>query len=202
MPQAFRPAYTSANKQKYLHRDRLSLWHLRSVMEAIYRLLAQSEPKSVLDAGCGEGFVTKYLADRDPRLRLTGVDVSPEAIEYAQARFGDVARFCTGSVFTLPFSDNSFDTVVCSEVLEHINDAERAVQELKRVARRYVLITVPREPIFKWLNDFARAIKFSQDPEHVNFWTSKSFRLFVRTHFDDPVFARKHVIYQLALAKL
>lgn len=195
-------AYSSANQRKYTHKSRLYKWHVDAFLQEIYHLLAQTEAQSVLDAGCGEGFVTHYLAQQNPALRLTGMDLNPEAIAYAQDHFGDVAHFRTGSLYKLPFSDNSFDLVVCSEVLEHLEDTERAVSELKRVARRHVLITVPREPYFKWLNDLSRAVGISPDPGHVNFWTKTTFQTFINSHFSAPVFAWKHIVYQMALAEV
>ena len=195
-------AYSSANSQKYTHQNRLYQWHIQAFLQRVYQLLAQTEARSVLDAGCGEGFVTRYLAQQNPALRLTGMDLSKEAIAYAQDHFGHLAHFRTGSLYKLPFSDNSFDLVVCSEVLEHLDDTDRAVSELKRVARRHVLITVPREPYFKWLNDFSRALGISPDPGHVNFWTKTTFQEFIRSHFNAPSFAWKHVIYQMALAEV
>lgn len=199
MPAHFSEPYTSANKQKYSRSSRIAQWHLRSVMEAIYQLIAQTGGASVLDAGCGEGFVTDYLARRDSSLRLTGVDRSRKAIAYAEDMFGERARFRMGNLYKLPFSDNSFDVVLCSEVLEHLDDADLATRELIRVARRHVVITVPNEPYFTWLNDLARALGISMDPGHVNFWTKSSFKAFICSHFDNPVFSRKHIIYQLAL---
>ncbi len=193
-------AHTSANHQKYTHPNRLYQWHLHAFLEQVYQLLDRTEAQSVLDAGCGEGFVTSYLAQQNPQLRLTGVDLNPEAIVYAQEHYGDRASFRTGSLYKLPFSDNSFDTVLCSEVLEHLDDTTRAVDELKRVARRHVLITVPREPYFKFFNDIGRRLGVSPDPGHVNFWTKKTFQQFIKNHFDAPIFAWKHVIYQMALA--
>ena len=117
--------YNTANKKKYLRRDIVSRWHLRSVMESVYSLVADTNPKTLLDAGCGEGFVSKYIADRDPSLEIIGVDLSLDAIRYAQDNFGDIARFKAGSILALPFADNTFDTVVCSEVLEHVSEVER-----------------------------------------------------------------------------
>ena len=193
-------APSSTNAEKYGRRDSILRWHRGAVMGAIYRLVEQTGSRSVLDAGCGKGFVTRYLADQDPTLRLTGVDVRQEAIAFAQDNFPGVARFQTGSLYKLPFSDNSFDAVVCSEVLEYVHDVDRALQELKRVSRRYVLITAPNEPYYKWANDFARAIRFGSDPGHVNFWTHQAFKAVIRKHFHVLAFERKHVIYQLALA--
>lgn len=192
-------SYRSANHHKYTFKNGLYSWHLRVFMERMYELLAASNAQSVLDAGCGEGFVVDFLSAKDPTLRLTGLDLSEEAVAYASARFGGKARFRTGSIYKLPFSDNSFDTILCSEVLEHLDDPARAIKEMKRVARNYVLITVPLEPYFQWLNNMGQWLGVSVDPGHVNFWTKSSFQSFIREHFEAPVFSWKH-IYQLALA--
>ena len=192
--------YNRSNRQKHSRKDPISRWHVRSVMEVLYQLVESTNPKTVLDAGCGEGFVSHYLATRNGSISITGVDVQPQAIEFAKKNFGEVATYQVASLYSLPFSDNSFDTVVCSQVLEHLDDVEAAVAELKRVARRFVVITVPREPYFKCINDLARAIRFSDDPGHVNFWTSSDFQVFMRGHFKQPRFTRKHVIYQLSVA--
>lgn len=192
--------YNRANKQKHSRKDPISRWHVRSIMEVIYQLVESTNPKAVLDAGCGEGFVSQYLAMRNGSMSITGVDVQPQAIEFAEKNFGETVNYRLGSLYALPFSDNSFDTVVCSQVLEHLDDVETAMAELKRVARRFVVITVPREPYFKLVNDFARAIRFSDDPGHVNFWTSSDFQKFMGVHFKQPRFVRKHVIYQFSVA--
>lgn len=192
----------SANAEKHERTDPVSRWHLRAFKDAIYCLVQRTGARSVLDAGCGEGYVTHYLAGKDPGLRLTGVDVREEAIAYARSRFPDAARFQRGSLYKLPFSDNSFDAVLCSEVLEHVKDVDRALQELKRVSRRYVIITVPREPFFKWFTGVARAVRFCSDPGHIHFWSHSAFRALIRRHFRILAMERKHVMYQLALAEL
>ena len=194
-------AYQSSNHHKYTIDNRFYQWHLGRFMRRMYELLMEAEPRRVLDAGCGEGFVVDYLARQNPDLELTGVDLSEGAIAYAQDRFGDRGTFRTGSVYELPFPDDAFDAVVCSEVLEHLDDPDRAVRELKRVARSHVLITVPREPYFKWLNDLGRLLRISPDPGHVNFWTTATFPPFVGEHFERVAYDRVH-IYQLALAEV
>lgn len=193
--------YQSPNYHKHTHGNRLYRWHLRAFMQRVYEMLKQTEAETVLDAGCGEGFVIDYLHQQDPSLQFTGVDIDEDAIAYAKEHFGDYARFRTGSIYKLPFSDNSFDAILCSEVLEHLDRPERAIEELKRVAREHVLITVPREPHFHWVNSLGRWLGLSPDPGHVNFWTKATFQDFIRLYFEDPVFAWKHV-YQIALAKV
>ena len=193
--------YDSPNHHKYTTGGAIYQWHLRRFMQRMYEMLMEAEPKRVLDAGCGEGFATSYLARQNPDLHLTGVDLSREAVAYANAHFGEQAQFREGSVYKLPFSDNAFDVALCSEVLEHLDDPDRAAEELKRVARSHVLITVPREPHFKRLNDLGRLLRISPDPGHVNFWTKKTFPAFVERHFERARYDWVH-IYQLTLAEV
>ncbi len=191
-------AYTSPNHHKYNGHNRFYMHHLERFMQAYTEMLAATEPATVLDAGCGEGYATDFMARLLPGVQFTGIDLSGEAVAFAREQFGEAATFEQGSLYELPFADGHFDAVVCSEVLEHLDHPEKALAELARVARHHVLLTVPREPIFKWLNDLGRALGFSPDPGHVNFWTPKSFEHFVRAHFDAGTFCT-HGIYQIAL---
>ncbi len=191
-------AYASPNHHKYNGHGRFYTRHLERFMQAYTDALAATQPSSVLDAGCGEGYATDFMARRLPRAAFTGVDVNPDALAFARAHFGGAARYCEGSLYALPFEQDAFDAVVCSEVLEHLDAPARALAELARVARHHVLLTVPREPIFKWLNDVGRALGFSPDPGHVNFWTPAAFEAFVRDHFSEGAFY-VHGIYQIAL---
>ena len=201
MPDVQQAPHTSPNLHKYTYDNAFYQRHLQAFLARLYEMLATTEAQTVLDAGCGEGFVADFLARQDPNLRLTGVDLSEEAIAYAQEHFGERAQFRKGSLYKLPFSDNSFDAVVCSEVLEHLDDVDRAMAQLKRVARRHVLITVPREPYFQWLNNVGQLLRISPDPGHVNFWTKASFQDFIHLHFERATFDWKH-IYQLVLCEV
>ena len=199
-PDVLEEAYTSPNLRKYQSGSRIYEWHLRCVMDELAETVGRTEPQSLLDAGCGEGFAAADLARRFPDVKFTGVDLSEQAVAFAKQHFGERVRFRTGSVFKLPFSDNAFDTVVCSEVLEHLDEPSAAISELKRVARNYVIITVPLEPYFQWLNVLGQKVGVSIDPGHVNFWSKKAFMRFMRYHFEEPEFAWKH-IYQFMVAR-
>jgi ubiquinone/menaquinone biosynthesis C-methylase UbiE len=191
--------YQSDNYSRHTSTNRLYRKHLESFHATLYEAIEKTGCETLLDAGCGEGFVIDYLASRNPSLKLTGIDLDEKAIEYATSHFGERARFRSGSVYKLPFSDSSFDTVLCSEVLEHLDDPNRAVGELQRVARNYVVVTVPHEPYFGWLNRLGQFFGINPDPGHVNFWTSNTFQAFMRVHFKDPQFTRKQ-LYQIAVA--
>lgn len=198
---SFEPdAYESPNLHKYESENRLYEWHLEAFHETISELLAEAAPETLLDAGCGEGVLTEKMRRRHSHLDLTGIDLDPSAIEYARRVHGSQIRFEVGSVYDLPFEAGSFDTVLCSEVLEHLKRPEKALNELGRVAGQHVLLTVPREPYFELTNRIGRWLGLSPDPGHVQFWTYRTFRRLVRAHVEDPIFRTKHV-YQLALGR-
>ena len=197
---SYSASYGSSNHHKYASGGPLYHFFLGRFHRKIDALVAASQPCTVLDAGCGEGFIAGYLKQRHPDWQITGVDASAAAIDYAQAHFGTAATFQTGDVRALPFEDGAFDVVLCSEVLEHLARPCAAVRELKRVARQRVVLTVPREPYFDALSRLGRWLGRSPDPGHVNFWTKSSFQTFVWRYFDAPRFATAH-IFQLAAAR-
>jgi glycosyltransferase involved in cell wall biosynthesis/SAM-dependent methyltransferase len=100
------------------------------------RELIPDSVRSILDVGCGNGHITHALADR---FDVVGIDPSHTAL----ARLNVPAT--AGSIEALPFADGAFDLVMCNDVLEHLPDAVRArgLVELARVARQFVIVTVP-----------------------------------------------------------
>jgi len=98
---------------------------------------------TVLDVGCGDGRLTHVLADKG--FEITGVDGSPRAL--AKVR---TPKKLSG-VDQIDFPDDSFDLVLCTEVLEHLPDEvhRKTLAELSRLARRYVLVSVPNREQLK-----------------------------------------------------
>ncbi len=98
--------------------------------------LLGTDVESVLDVGCGNGFVTSHFKAQK---RVVGLDPSPVAL----AEFPGESVVGYGD--NLSFADLSFDAVVCLEVLEHLEQDvfERSITELARVARSYLLVSVP-----------------------------------------------------------
>jgi SAM-dependent methyltransferase len=103
---------------------------------ARYRFGAQVvKGKKVLDASCGVGYGLEILAGGGAE-SVTGVDVSAEAIAAAQERFGKfAAELVEADLRKLPFEDDSFDAVVSFETIEHVEEPEKALDELRRVLR-------------------------------------------------------------------
>lgn len=151
-------------------------------------LLARVGPvDTVLEAGCGEGHVTDLLADTFPQARVVGRDFSPEIIEIA--RRGYPARtFEVESIYeTAPPAPGAlWDLVLACEVLEHLDDPERAVRRLASVAGSALIFTVPREPVWRVLN-VARGKYLSRlgnSHGHVNHWSRRGFLAMLARHVD------------------
>lgn len=97
---------------------------------------------SILDVGCGDGYLLHCLSHLNSS--KTGVDMNSARLKRAQERVPDVT-FIKGDVYKLPFKDKTFDVVICSEVLEHLEHPEKALKELKRVAKQKIIVTVPND---------------------------------------------------------
>lgn len=105
--------------------------------------------RRVLDAACGEGYGSALLAETASR--VVGVDVSPQAVEHATARYGAAnLEFQQADCLALPFPDDEFDCVVSFETLEHLEDHEQLLAEFKRVLRTggFLLISTPDKAIY------------------------------------------------------
>ena len=96
---------------------------------------------SVLDVGCGEGYLCSRFKKKGINT-IAGIDISKKRIKYAKKRFKEI-EFKIGNLYDLLFNDNSYDLVSLVEVLEHAENIDKALNEVKRISKEYVLITVP-----------------------------------------------------------
>jgi ubiquinone/menaquinone biosynthesis C-methylase UbiE len=137
--------------------------------------------KSVVDIGCGEGFVINCL----DYPKITGVDISRNALRIAKEKNPE-CEFCSGSIYEISFKENSFDLVIATEVLEHLERPDLALQEIKRITKNYCILSVPNEPYFRAMNFFRgkNLTRLGNDPEHVQNWSSGKFVSLIETYFD------------------
>jgi 2-polyprenyl-3-methyl-5-hydroxy-6-metoxy-1,4-benzoquinol methylase len=142
-------------------------------------LFAQADPQSLLDVGCGEGVLTHQWAQHvgDER-RVVGIDLDDPALhaEWAK-RTAPNLEYRVMKAENLPFADGEFDAATAIEVLEHVPDAEHTVAEMARVASGHLLVSVPREPLWRGLN-MARGAYWrdlGNTPGHVNHWSKRGF---------------------------
>ena len=84
----------------------------------------------------------------------------------------------------LPFADDEFDVATAIEVLEHVPDPEHTVAEMARVAGRHLIVSVPREPLWRGLNMARGAYlkDLGNTPGHLNHWSKRSFARLLEQH--------------------
>jgi 2-polyprenyl-3-methyl-5-hydroxy-6-metoxy-1,4-benzoquinol methylase len=148
-------------------------------------LMAKAQPRSLLDVGCGEGVLVHQWAQSMPEIRVVGIDLEEESIQAGWTqRQAPNLQYRTMPAEDLPFADGEFDLATAIEVLEHVPDPEHTIAEMARCAERHLLVSVPREPLWRMLN-MARGAYLGQlgnTPGHLNHWSKRSFSRLLAQH--------------------
>ncbi len=170
---------------KYESRNPVARRLLRGYFDALSELTAELQPSTVLEVGCGEGYLTRTLCRRWPEAQVIGIDLSAELFGLLDQPVGG-AGFAAQSAYALGFADSSFDLVVGAEVLEHLEEPGSALTEIDRVARGSVILSVPREPIWRVLNLLRLSYlrDFGNTPGHLQHWSTSSFRDLAASRFE------------------
>jgi SAM-dependent methyltransferase len=155
---------------------------VRRLMSGFHRTLDElwheAGPSSVLDVGCGEGVLTVEWAERLGDRRIVGIDLEDPKLraEWAKRERPNL-EFRAEEATRLSFADNEFELASAIEVLEHVPEPEATVAEMARVASRYLLVSVPREPLWRGLNMARGAYwrSLGNTPGHVNHWSKRGF---------------------------
>jgi SAM-dependent methyltransferase len=135
-------------------------------LETVSRMVPRTGVRKVLDAGAGHGWLAEMLSRRG--FEVSALDLGGDSIHRAARRLGELSvpvAFALGDLYSLPFHDSSFDAVVVSEVLEHLQHPPDALAEIARVLRPggYLVVSCPwRERI-----EFTRCIHCNR-PTPVN----------------------------------
>lgn len=126
-------------------------------MRQIMLLIAAQPGERILEVGCGAGHILASL----PAGELYGIDLSTSMVTKAQARLGTRADIRKGDALALPYADNSFDKIICSEVLEHVPEPGTALREIARVLKPggIAVVTVPNEALVNRLKAILRKLK-------------------------------------------
>jgi 2-polyprenyl-3-methyl-5-hydroxy-6-metoxy-1,4-benzoquinol methylase len=167
-------------------------------------LLSVGAPHSLLDVGCGEGVLVQRWAQRLPDARFVGLDLEEESIQqgWLEHRASNL-EYRVLEAQELPFSENEFEMASAMEVLEHLPDPRRTLAEMARCASGHLLVSVPREPLWRMLN-MARGAYWSaagNTPGHLNHWSARSF-VAMLSGFGDVVEVRAPFPWTMALVRL
>jgi 2-polyprenyl-3-methyl-5-hydroxy-6-metoxy-1,4-benzoquinol methylase len=166
-------------------------------------LFVKAAPKTLLDVGCGEGVLTHEWAKRVDG-QVVGIDLDdPHLHAEWEKRQAPNLEYRVLKAENMPFEDKSFDVASAIEVLEHVPDPEHTVAEMARVASRHLLVSVPREPIWRALNMARGAYvrDLGNTPGHVNHWSKRSFVQLLSRH-GEVVEARSPFPWTMLLVRL
>ncbi|MET4578501.1 class I SAM-dependent methyltransferase [Ottowia thiooxydans] len=161
---------------------------MRGFYGALDGLVHKIKPSSIHEVGCGEGYWTVRWAGEGIDVR--GSDFSSKVIDIAKqnanARGVDPHIFSSRSIYDLRPERDAADLVVCCEVLEHLEDPRAALNVLRNISESYVILSVPREPIWCALNmargKYVRSL--GNTPGHIQHWTSRAFVGLVSEYFE------------------
>lgn len=120
--------YQKGVKDNFLQR----IWHTQK-LKAVLDLI-NIKPSSILDVGCASGWFLNEIYKRHPKTRHTGIDIYSSAIIYGKQKYRNL-RLLRADAHKIPFRKNSFDLVICTEVLEHVINPEKVLKEIKRVLK-------------------------------------------------------------------
>jgi len=166
-------------QRKHINKNPLMKLILKKFNNDIIESISLINSKSILDIGCGEGFVTIEVAKKI-KAKIVGIDKEKDAIKFAISNNKlENMEYSTGDIFKLDyFKDNSFDLVMSLEVLEHLENYEKAIEIMSKLSKKYLLLSVPNEPWFRMANVLRLKYlkRFGNTPGHVNNWTRKEFR--------------------------
>ena len=131
-------------------------------------LIPNRKTQRILDVGCGTGETLSFLKRKFPKSRLYGVDNSAQAVKYSRSRGHE--NIYKANAQQLPFKDNYFDSILFLDVLEHIKDHQKAINEAKRVLKKRgkIIITSPGLS-FIWSH-------FDENQGHERRYTRKDIR--------------------------
>ena len=180
------------NYKKHTHKNPIQRFLLGNFFKNLVNLTKAKTVDSILDVGCGEGFTLNRLKENGIGKRLEGIEYLQAAIDLGKKTYPDI-KITKGNIYELPYKDNSFDLVLCTEVLEHLEKPGDALKELVRVSKKYLVISVPNEPFFM-LAQLIRGknwSRFGNDIEHVNHWTMFGFPKFVKKNSKVKIIARR-----------
>jgi 2-polyprenyl-3-methyl-5-hydroxy-6-metoxy-1,4-benzoquinol methylase len=173
-----------AHAEKYQSGNWIARRLVNNFLSTVVATVREAGSNEVHEIGCGEGHILGLLAAEGFRVR--GCDISADSLAVARSEAAkrqlDIP-LALKSIYDLAPEDAA-DTVVCCEVLEHLTDPGAALEKLVSIARKDLIVSVPREPIWHILN-MARGkhlTALGNTPGHFQHWSRRGFVDFIGRH--------------------
>jgi len=172
---------------KYGTRNPIAGYLMREFHNSLKILISMTGASEIHEIGCGEGNLCVHLAKLHKRVR--GSDFSEQIT--AKAKYNaeknqvDV-KFKAVSIYDLTSEEDAAELILCCEVLEHLEKTHHALTMLAQLAKPYLIVSVPREPLWSILN-MARGkyiSRFGNTPGHVQQWSKEGFLNLISSYFE------------------
>lgn len=184
---------------KYQSRNPIQRYLVRNFLDTIAAMLGPLRGRiaSAIDLGCGEGHVTRIVAD-SVKCPVVGTDFSAALVAEAAEAYPDLT-FRQADIYAV---DTNAELITACEVLEHLEEPERALTRIAACRPKFVLLSVPNEPLFRSLNFLAGkyVARLGNAPGHLQHWSSSAFSRLVARHFE-IVEVRRPLPWTAVLAK-
>jgi len=171
---------------KYTNSNFMAKILLNNFYNTIFKMVQplNGELKKILEVGCGHGYSTQQLSKIWKASILEASDVDQKLVQDAKNKNPNI-QITIESVYGLNRNDASFDLILLLEVLEHLSCPEKALEELHRVSKKYCIISVPNEPLWRILNMIRGSYwpYFGNTPGHVNHWSKAGITRLVGRYF-------------------
>ena len=189
---------------KYESKNPVERYMVGGFLRQFDALVELSGATDAHEVGCGEGELSMRM--KRAGLRVRGSDAFPDTIAEARRRADEAGLeipYEAGTVQDLTPLGGSAELVVCCEVLEHLEDPEGALEKLAALASPWLIASVPREPLWRWMNMGRGAYvrDWGNTPGHVNHWGKRSFERFLETRFEVEVL-RSPTPWTMALCRV
>jgi len=188
---------------KYSSQNPIERRLVEGFLAQVEKLVEKTGARQAHEVGCGEGEISMQLARAG--LRVRGTDAFPDVIEEARRRTAELGLeidYEAKAVQRLEPERDSADLVVCCEVLEHLEDPEGALEVLASLASPWLLVSVPREPLWRAMN-LAR-LKYvgelGNTPGHLGHWSKRGFVRFLEERVE-VVEVRSPLPWTMALCR-
>jgi len=144
--------------------------------KTLFELIESVQPKSIHEVGCGEGRLALKLAATF-KCPVRGTEISESIVAELKPQESELLKFEAKNIYDLEKTVDHADTVVCCEVMEHLDNPSRALEILRSLEARKYILSVPCEPIWRVLNMVR--LKYIRDlgntPGHLQHWSSRGF---------------------------
>jgi len=171
---------------KYESKNPIVKWIMNGFTSNLNELVSSVSPKTINEIGCGEGYWTIHWSQKGYLAR--GSDFSKSAISLAKINAKnhgvDTSIFKVSSIYNLSKKDEA-DLIICCEVMEHLENPEKALLCLQKITSKFIILSVPNEPLWRFLNILRGKylLSLGNTPGHVQHWSRKEFVKLISENF-------------------